>query len=540
MLSHAHLYGRIIYMVWVSLCLYTTNQSFGRPRIANRQKFDTPLFHLGSNRNLNQNKVWIWVSSDNNILRMIFNSFNFIVIFPLIFLLYYAIPVKYSKMRNMFLLLVSYLLYLQWKPVYALILLGVTATTFFYASALTKSKHPKRVLMFGVLLSLFPLAFFKYYNFINDSISDILSAIGLNFHLQGLNWAIPLGISFYTFQALSYLCDVYYKRQEVEKDFLTYALFVSFFPSIVSGPINKASLIIPQLRNIRPYFDYDKAVAGLKMLLWGMFMKVVVADRVALYVDKVLPEYMHYTGITCFVASILYTIQIYADFAGYSLMAIGVGKVLGFELTENFRRPYFSVSVTDFWHRWHISLSTWLKDYVYIPMGGSRCSKLRNYWNIFVTFLVSGIWHGANWTFIVWGCMHGVCQIIEKILGQQKCEYGRLGKVVKIFITFIIVNFAWIFFRMPTLTDACGVIARIFDFSLPMNIFFDSNVNMLLIIMGPTILFIKDYFDEYHSNRLVLFNNQSSFIRWSAYIVVFVMIMLTGVFGADQFIYVSF
>ena len=221
-------------------------------------------------------------------------------------------------------------------------------------------------------------------------------------------------------------------------------------------------------------------------------------------------------------------------------MAIGVGKVLGFELTENFRRPYFSVSVTDFWHRWHISLSTWLKDYVYIPMGGSRCSKLRNYWNIFVTFLVSGIWHGANWTFIVWGCMHGVCQIIEKILGQQRCEYVRLGKVVKIFITFIIVNFAWIFFRMPTLTDACGVIARIFDFSLPMNIFFDSNVNMLLIIMGPTILFIKDYFDEYHSNRLVLFNNQSSFIRWSAYIVVFVMIMLTGVFGADQFIYVSF
>lgn len=471
---------------------------------------------------------------------MLFNSFNFIVIFPLLFLLYYAIPAKYAKMRNLFLLLVSYLLYLQWKLIYALILLGVTVTTYFSASILTKSKHPKLILTVGVLLSLFPLVFFKYYNFINDSISDTLSALGLNFHLQGLNWAIPLGISFYTFQALSYLWDVYYKKQEVETDFLTYALFVSFFPSIVSGPINKASLIIPQLRNIRPYFDYNKAVVGLKLLLWGMFMKVVVADRVALYVDKVLPDYMHYTGINCFVASILYTIQIYADFAGYSLMAIGVGKVLGFELTENFHRPYFSVSVTDFWRRWHISLSTWLKDYVYIPMGGSRCSKLRNYWNILVTFLVSGIWHGANWTFIVWGCMHGICQIIEKMLGQQKCEYGRLGKAIKISITFLIVNFAWIFFRMPTLSDACGVIARIFDFSLPMNIFIESNTSLLFIIMGPTILLIKDYFDEYHPNRLVIFNNPRKLVHWSAYIIVFVMIMLTGVFGADQFIYVCF
>ena len=194
----------------------------------------------------------------------------------------------------------------------------------------------------------------------------------------------------------------------------------------------------------------------MKMLLWGLFMKVVVADRVCLFVDMVLPYYENYTGLTCFVASVLYTVQIYADFAGYSLMAIGVGKILGFELTENFRRPYFAVSVTDFWHRWHISLSTWLKDYVYIPMGGSRCSKLRNYWNIFVTFLVSGIWHGANWTFIIWGCMHGICQIIEKMLGQQKCEYGRFGKSVKIIITFLIVNFAWIFFRMPTIGDAVG------------------------------------------------------------------------------------
>lgn len=471
---------------------------------------------------------------------MIFNSFNFIVLFPLIFLLYYAIPAKYGKARNLCLLAVSYLLYLQWKPVYALILLGVTAVTYYAALCVEKSQRPKAVLTAGVLLALSPLVFFKYFNFINETVSNVLSVVGLNFHLAGLNWAIPIGISFFTFQALGYLWDVYYKRQGAEHDFLTYALFVSFFPNILSGPINKASLVIPQLKNLRPYFDYSKAVGGLKMLLWGMFMKVVVADRLALYVNIVLPDYIHYTGTSCLVASVLYTIQIYADFAGYSLMAIGVGKVLGFELTENFRRPYFAVSITDFWHRWHISLSTWLKDYVYIPMGGSRCSKLRSYWNIFVTFLVSGIWHGANWTFIVWGCMHGVCQIIEKILGQQKCSYGRLGKAIKIIITFLIVNFAWIFFRMPTLADACGVIARIFDPTLPMNIFLPPRTNVFLMLTGIVMLFIKDYFDEYHANRLVLFDNRNKCVRWAAYFTIFIMIMLAGVFGADQFIYVNF
>ena len=235
----------------------------------------------------------------------------------------------------------------------------------------TLASHGKRLIWMFVLLGLLPLLFFKYYNFLNESISEGLAAVGLQFTLPGLNWAIPIGISFYTFQAVGYVLDVYYGRISAERNFLNYALFISFFPSILSGPINKASLVLPQIKNLRTYFDYGKAVEGLKMILWGMFMKVVVADRVGLYVDTVLPSYMNYTGVTCFVASLFYTIQIYADFAGYSLMAIGVGKLLGFELTENFRRPYFAVSVTDFWRRWHISLSTWLKDYVYIPMGGS-------------------------------------------------------------------------------------------------------------------------------------------------------------------------
>ncbi len=416
---------------------------------------------------------------------MIYNSFLFLVCFPLIFLLYYLIPSKYQKGRNIFLLVVSYVLYINWKPVYALILLGITGITFFSSLQIERRReHAKRTMIIGVILGLLPLLFYKYFNFINEQVYELLSLFGLRYELKGLNWAVPVGISFFTFQAIGYVWDVYYKRINAERDFLTYALFISFFPSILSGPINKAALVIPQLKNLRPYFDYAKAVEGLKMILWGMFMKVVVADRMGLYVDTVLPNYMNYTGITCFAASIFYTIQIYGDFAGYSLMAIGIGKTLGFELTENFRRPYFAVSVTEFWRRWHISLSTWLKDYVYIPLGGSRCSKIRNYWNIFVTFLVSGIWHGANWTFIVWGIWHGLFQILEKMLGQQKCNYGWLGKSIKILVTFLLVNFAWIFFRMPTLGDACGVIARIFDTSLPMTFFSDSMTTMFFMVLG--------------------------------------------------------
>ena len=468
---------------------------------------------------------------------MIFNSFQFILLYPLLFLLYYVFPAKWTKARNTYLLFLSYLLYMMWGPAYALILLAVTAITFYTALLVGKAKYPKKVLTYGVLLALLPLAFFKYFNFINDSVGHVLSMVGLTSHLSGLNWAIPIGISFFTFQALGYLWDVYYKRQEAEHDFLTYALFVSFFPSILSGPINKASLLIPQLKRVRPYFNYPKAVEGMRMLLWGMFAKVVVADRAGLYVDSIFSNYSDYNGMTCFVASLFYSVQIYADFAGYSLMALGVGKTLGFDLTENFRRPYFAVSVTDFWHRWHISLSTWLKDYVYIPLGGSRCSKARNYWNIFVTFLVSGIWHGANWTFVVWGILHGVAQILEKMLGQQKCKYGKMGKTVKMVFTFLLINFFWIFFRMPTLGDACSVMAQIFNFSQPMHV--DYNLtHMTFALFGLTVLLVKDFTDEFTNLRF--FYNRNVIIRWTAYAFVLSSILLAGVFGADQFIYSNF
>ena len=479
---------------------------------------------------------------------MIYNSFNFLVLFPLLFLLYYVIPSKYPKLRNLFLLMVSYVLYISWKPTFALVLLGVSLITYFGGQVLQVDEDPKvkankrqYLVWLFTLLGLLPLLMFKYYNFLNDSLSTGLASIGLQFSLPGLNWAVPIGISFFTFQAVGYMLDVYWGRIKAERNITDYLLFVSFFPSIISGPINKASLVLPQIKNLRSYFDYGKAVAGLKMLLWGMFMKVVVADRVGLYVDTVLPNYMNYTSVTCFVASIFYTIQIYADFAGYSLMALGVGKVLGFELTENFKRPYFAISITEFWHRWHISLSIWLKDYVYIPLGGSRCPKFRNYWNIFVTFLVSGIWHGANWTFIVWGVMHGIIQIVEKALGIQKyCGHNGLVKAVRILVTFLLVNFAWIFFRMPSLSDACGVIGRIFDFNLSMRLEVTSMHIFLLMIVGTIILLVKDVRDEFVPNKMQLFESKYKTVRWISYVAVITLIMLTGVFDAGQFIYANF
>lgn len=469
---------------------------------------------------------------------MIYNSFNFILIYPLLFLLYYAIPQQHGRWRNIYLLLVSYALYVHWSPAHALFLMGVTAVTYTGARMLESARSRKTVFIVSLLLALAPLAFFKYFHFVNETVAGLLAAVNIHLTVVGHHWAIPVGISFFTFQAIGYLADVYLKRMKPEQNFLHYALFISFFPSILSGPINKASLILPQIKNLRPWFDYPKAVEGLKMILWGMVMKVVVADRVALYADTVLNSYENYTGVTCFLASVMYSIQIYADFAGYSLMALGVGKTLGFELTENFRRPYFAVSVTDFWHRWHISLSTWLKDYVYIPLGGSRCSKVRNYWNIFVTFLVSGIWHGANWTFIIWGIFHGIAQIVEKMLGQQRCEYGRWGRAAKILITFLLVNFAWIFFRMPTIGEAVGVITRIFDFSLPMTVFVSLNLKYAAIAIA--VLLVKDTLDEFFPGKAELLHHQHGWVRWTTYIALLTLIMMAGVFGADQFIYANF
>ena len=396
---------------------------------------------------------------------MAFNSFSFWLVFPFIFGIYWLIPAKWNQWRKVFLVVASYLLYMTWKPAFALVLLAVTLVTYGGGYLLEKqqvTKKRKCIVWLFALLGLLPLLVFKYYNFVNNSLTVGLAAIGLKFSMPGLNWAVPVGISFFTFQAVGYMLDVYHGRVKAEKNLLDYVLFVSFFPQVMSGPISKADELLPQIKN--PHrFDYNQARKGLKQLLWGMFIKLAIADRLGLIVDIIYANYIHYNGATCFMASVFYTLQIYCDFSGYSLMAVGIARTLGFNLVDNFRRPYFALSVTDFWKRWHISLTRWLTQQVYIPLGGSRCSKLRTFWNIFVTFLVSGIWHGANWTFIVWGCMHGVFQIVEKALGWQKYE-GKswVLKTVRIGVTFLLVNFAWVFFRMPSISTAWGVLAKMF------------------------------------------------------------------------------
>lgn len=362
--------------------------------------------------------------------------------------------------------------------------------------------------------------------------------MGLKFSMPGLNWAIPVGISFFTFQAVGYMLDVYHGRVKAEKNLLDYVLFVSFFPQVTSGPISTAEDLMPQIKATHR-FDYEQGKQGLKQLLWGMFIKLVIADRLGLFVDTVYANYIHYNGTTCFLASVFYTLQIYCDFAGYSLMAIGIARTLGFNLIDNFRRPYLATSITDFWKRWHISLTRWLTRQVYIPLGGSRCSKVRTYWNIFVTFLVSGIWHGANWTFIVWGCMHGIIQIIEKALGWQKYEgHNWAVKVVRICITFFIVNIAWIFFRMPDIASASNVVGKIFTDFGALDLSGLDIFAKLILAVGVVILVFKDVKDEFMPTKFVFL--QKGFFRWSIYIALFAMILTLGVLDSGQFIYVNF
>lgn len=468
---------------------------------------------------------------------MLFNSFAFILVFPLIWVLYYVLPKKYV---TGYLLMISYLLYLNWEPVCAFILIGVTMVTYLFPILGNKYFHYRKlILTVGILLTLVPLIFFKYYNFFTQSVFEALSYFHLRMEFDTLHWIMPIGISFFTFQSIGYMVDVYKKKCILEYNLIDYALFISFFPQIASGPISKAKDLIPQIKQVQE-FNAIKVQEGLKLFLWGLFLKVALADRMGIYVNTVYGNLDHQNGISCLVASILYSVQIYGDFAGYSLMAIGVAKTLGINLVNNFNRPYFSISITEFWRRWHISLSIWLRDYIYIPLGGSRCSKLKNHWNIYVTFLVSGLWHGANWTFLFWGILHGLFQSVEKLLGLQKSEAKSGIKLFRIGVTFVLVNFAWIFFRMPTLKDAFIVIKKIFVEFHGRLLLPDDNASFKYMVCVLMIFLGKEIRDEFFPNRFLLFESKYIAVRYSSYLFILFVILLTGIFDAGQFIYVNF
>lgn len=314
------------------------------------------------------------------------------------------------RIRNIFLLAASYFFYMNWEPVYALLLLSSTAITFFAAIGIdrvTERKKKKAFLVCSLVANLTILFFFKYYAFVAENITSLLNTVGLAVEFPHFHLLLPVGISFYIFQALGYSIDVYKGKVAVERNFFTYALFVSFFPQLVAGPIERSTNLLPQFHE-KKVFSYENIMSGVRLMLWGYFLKLALADRCGLYVDPVFNNVPYHNGSSFFIASLLFAFQIYGDFAGYSLTAIGAAKAMGFNLMENFRRPYLSMSVSEFWHRWHISLSSWFRDYVYIPLGGNKKGRVRSYINVLATFILSGAWHGANWTFIVWGTLHGL------------------------------------------------------------------------------------------------------------------------------------
>ena len=353
---------------------------------------------------------------------MLYNSFVFLLFFPIVAVVFFVLP---HKARQLYLLVVSYFFYMNWNPTYSLFLAFVTLVSYLGAQILHKyvscqdNMKGRTILASTLLLCFSGLFVFKYLNFLNDSVWSLLSLIGIRMEVPHIELLLPVGISFYTFQACGYMIDVYRRQIMVERNFCTYALFISFFPQIAAGPIGRGKELLPQFK-VKHYLNREDITTGLRWMLWGYFMKVVVADRLALYTDAVFGNIAHHTGVSILVAAVLFTFQIYCDFAGYSFIALGCSRIMGFRLIVNFARPYMATSVQDFWRRWHISLSTWFRDYLYIPLGGSRCSKWRTRMNLMITFVVSGLWHGANWTFVIWGGLNGLFQVIGNVMKPIK------------------------------------------------------------------------------------------------------------------------
>ncbi|UPT70028.1 MAG: MBOAT family protein [Flavobacterium sp. JAD_PAG50586_2] len=431
-------------------------------------------------------------------------------------------------------------------PIYILILIGTIIIDYFAGLWIEKSegRARKRYLIISLLANILVLAVFKYYNFFIENIEVVLNALGQKNSLPYLTILLPVGLSFHTFQAMSYTIEVYRGNQRAEKHFGIYALYVMFFPQLVAGPIERPQNVLHQFHE-KKYFEYDNLVKGLKLILWGFFMKVVVADRLAIYVDAVYNNVDKHSGITLLVATLFFTFQIYCDFAGYSYIAIGTARVMGFKLMTNFNRPYFAKTISEFWKRWHISLSTWFRDYLYLPLGGNKVPKYRWYFNLFFVFLVSGIWHGANWTFFIWGALNGFYLVfailtqkyrnkINDFFGISKNEI--VFKSIQIITTFLLCAFAWIFFRANNVQDAFEIVKKITS-GLNFNLFVKWDV-FFGVLIGLTILLLKEFREEYLINKLPIFKN--SIVRLVIYALLIVLILLFGVFDSGQFIYFQF
>lgn len=463
---------------------------------------------------------------------MNFNSLTYLLFLPITVILYFVLP---KRLKNPALLLASYFFYACWQPAYALLMLFSTAATYFCGRLLQRYKSKKRLwLVLCLVVNLAILFFFKYFNF--------FSTLAFGKGALTLNVLLPVGISFYTFQAIGYTIDVYRGDIAAEKNFCNYALFVSFFPQLVAGPIERTGNILPQLK-VSSKFSLDNLNKGLILIVWGMFKKVVIADNAAVTVNAVYDSVKDMGALSLVIATLMFAVQIYCDFSAYSDIARGSAKIIGIDLMQNFKSPYLAVSIKDFWRRWHISLSSWFKDYLYFPLGGSRVKKPRLILNLLIVFMVSGLWHGAALTFVVWGLLHGLYQAAEIFTEPFfKNKKGLCLRIARTGFTFLLVNVGWVFFRANTLLDALTALKKIFTLGDGQLLLGQSSKMVLVTLVAAVVMFIVEAFNQ--SERVFEFIKSNIFVRYAFYFVILIVIFVFGYYGdgfdPQDFVYFQF
>ncbi len=494
---------------------------------------------------------------------MLFNSFDFIWFFVVISTLYFAIPHKY---RWCMLLAASCFFYMAFIPAYIFILLITVVIDYLAAIWIEKSEGKKRklYLVISIISTCLVLFVFKYFNFFNTNMARVAEFFHWSYPISVLNIILPIGLSFHTFQSLSYVIEVYRGNQKAEKHFGIYSLYVMFYPQLVAGPIERPQNLLPQFY-VKHNFDYKRVSDGLKLMAWGMFKKVVIADRLAVYVNQVYGDPHHYSSFPLIIATVFFTYQIYCDFSGYSDIAIGSAQVMGFTLMQNFKRPYFSKSISEFWKRWHISLSTWFKDYVYISLGGNRVSKTKQYFNLFVTFLISGLWHGANWTFVFWGALNGFYLIFAELTKKMRESINKfigltqrpgINKVWQVALTFCLVAIGWIFFRANNIWEAFYIAKTIFvgfahdlkavvsnenNVRLPLLYLSKGKLTLILFIL-PVFIMECVYFMQRNKSIRKYVAEKPVWLRTGIYYLLIISILFFGQYddNRQQFIYFQF
>ena len=480
---------------------------------------------------------------------MLFNSWQFGVFLPIVFGLYWSVP---QRFRWLLLLIASYWFYMSWNVKYIVLILFTTVISYLAAILLERyrnNKPVKKFILTATLVSCLGVLFvFKYFNFFAGAVADFLNMFALHLHPTTLKLLLPVGISFYTFQTLAYVIDVYRGNVKAERHFGVYAAFISFFPQLVAGPIERTNNLLPQIK-AAPDFRYEQAAYGMKLMTWGFFKKLCVADVVAVWSDRVFNDVYNYKGFALILAMFFFTVQIYCDFSGYSDIARGCAKLFGIELMENFKSPYFSASIREFWSRWHISLSTWFRDYVYIPLGGNRCGKLRHNVNLMITFIVSGLWHGANWTFVIWGAVHGLAQVIENAFVPKGYEPHGVARAVRVLGTFTFVMLAWVFFRANSIGEAVYVFGNIFTGIADVRTYitdagyrvFDiSIIDKLLAFLTILALVLWDWVSLKRDIIMRITMKRSWGMRYAFYFGLLTAILILRATDATEFVYFQF